>query len=165
MGNIDMSEIFTSSIMKVRDEWIDFNGHLNMAYYHVLFDWCVDEVHEEMGLGDTYRRETNASTFTAEAHIVYLREIMAGDEVTITCHLLDASNKASHTLLTMSRADGAFVSAVSEQMHLHVDMATKRVTPFPNNVQAKIDAMLTRHASLPRSPHIGSTIGIRRKAR
>ena len=42
---------FVSSVMKVEQSWIDYNGHLNMAYYNVLFDRCVDEAYELLGIG------------------------------------------------------------------------------------------------------------------
>ena len=34
---------FRSSVTLVRPEWIDYNGHMNMAYYGVLFDEAADE--------------------------------------------------------------------------------------------------------------------------
>ena len=69
---------FVSSVMRVEPEWIDYNGHLNMAYYNVLFDRAVDEAYELMGCGIAYLKDTRHSTFTAEAHIRYLRELHAG---------------------------------------------------------------------------------------
>ena len=153
---------FTSSIMTVKNDWIDYNGHLNMAYYNVLFDTCVDEVHDELGLGLRYRQKTNVSTFSAEAHIIYLAELLASDPVVITCHLIDANTKALHSFLEMRHADKGTVSAVSEQMHLHVDLQTKRVVPFPDSIQRKVDTMVENHKSLAHSPHIGRVMGIRR---
>jgi acyl-CoA thioester hydrolase len=46
-----MTSPFRSSIMTVKPEWIDYNGHLNMAYYNVLFDHGADEVYEDLGFG------------------------------------------------------------------------------------------------------------------
>jgi acyl-CoA thioester hydrolase len=45
---------FVSSVMRVEPAWIDYNGHLNMAYYNVLFDRCVDEAYELLGIGLSY---------------------------------------------------------------------------------------------------------------
>src|SRR4051812_3847220 len=63
---------FVSSVMRVEKGWIDYNGHLNMAYYNVLFDRCVDEAYELLGIGLNYLNTGNHSTFTAEAHVRYL---------------------------------------------------------------------------------------------
>ncbi len=69
---------FVSSLMKVEPAWIDYNGHLNMAYYNVLFDRAVDEVFELLGCGADYVKK-GFSTFTAEVHVRYLRELKEGD--------------------------------------------------------------------------------------
>src|SRR6476661_6286385 len=84
---------FVSSLMRVEPQWIDYNGHLNMAYYNVLFDRAVDEVYEQLGIGVTYLKECNHSTFTAEVHVRYIREIHEGDPVTVSFHLLDYDAK------------------------------------------------------------------------
>jgi len=65
---------FRSGEMTVLPEWIDFNGHLNMAYYNVLFDQGVDQAYSEIGLGPEYQR-TGCTTYVAEFHVCYLREL------------------------------------------------------------------------------------------
>ena len=160
-----MTAPFKSRLMTVQDDWIDYNGHLNMAYYNVLFDACIDEVHDALGLGAGYRHKANASTFTAQAQIIYVRELHAGDKVYVTCRMLDADEKRTHTFLELFHADDGYLSAVSEQIHLHVDLDTKRVAPFPQNIGENISAMVKAHSRLPRSRHIGQAIGIGDKGR
>ena len=79
---------FVSSAMRVEPQWIDFNGHLNMAYYHVLFDRAVDEVFSLVGLTRDYAETRHASTFAAECHILYKRELTEGDLVRVTAQLI-----------------------------------------------------------------------------
>ena len=79
---------FVSSVMRVEPGWIDYNGHLNMAYYNVLFDRAVDEVYELLGLGLSYVETTKHSTFTAEVHVRYLRELLVDTPVRVTFQLL-----------------------------------------------------------------------------
>jgi len=69
---------FLSSYHAVEEAWIDFNGHLNMGYYTVLFDRCADEAFAELGFGPSYVAERNLTTFSAEFHIRYLREVKLG---------------------------------------------------------------------------------------
>src|ERR1700736_1647015 len=80
---------FVSSVMLVDPAWIDYNGHLNMAYYNVLFDRAVDEAFALVGIGPEYVKRRNCSFFTAEVHVRYLRELRAGDPVRVTVQLLD----------------------------------------------------------------------------
>src|ERR1700754_3945588 len=87
---------FVSSVMRVEPQWIDYNGHLNMAYYNVLFDRAVDEAYEMMGIGLAYLKAHNHSTFTAEAHVRYLREIHENDPVRVHFQLLNYDAKRIH---------------------------------------------------------------------
>src|SRR5437667_96655 len=84
---------FVSSVMRVEPAWIDYNGHLNMAYYNVLLDRAVDEVFELLGCGLDYVKEHKHSCFTAEAHVRYLRELHAEMPVRVTFQLLDYDGK------------------------------------------------------------------------
>jgi acyl-CoA thioester hydrolase len=150
--------------MTVRPEWIDYNGHLNMAYYNVLFDKGVDEAFAVFGMGPDYVRTYQASFFTLEAHVTYLREIHEGDAVRVTFQLLDYDAKRTHFVQQLIHDAEGFVSATSEQMSLHVDMASKRSTPYPADVFAHIRAMHEAHAHLPCPPQVGHVIGIPRKS-
>ncbi len=87
---------FVASVMRVEPGWIDYNGHLNMAYYNVLFDRAVDEVYELLGCGGAYVERTRNSCFTAEVHVRYLRELYAGNPVRVTFQLLDFDAKRLH---------------------------------------------------------------------
>src|SRR5258708_10765660 len=80
---------FVSSVMRVEPAWIDYNGHLNMAYHNVLFDRAVDEVLELLGCGSDYVKSRRQSCFTAEGQVRYLRELHAADPVRVTFQLLD----------------------------------------------------------------------------
>ncbi len=77
-------EPFRSSVMQIEPQWIDYNGHLNMAYYNVMFDRAIDELWFQLGIGPGYMKERHGSTFTAECHVRYLREIHLGDPVQVS---------------------------------------------------------------------------------
>ncbi len=147
---------------RVEAAWIDYNGHLNMAYYNVLFDRCVDAAFATLGLGPDYLRQTRASFFTAETHVCYVRELAAGMAVTVSLHLLDCDSKRAHFFQELRHREEGWLSATSEQMCLHVNMETKRVSPFPRAIGARLEEMLEAHAPLPRSDRIGRIIGIPR---
>ena len=53
--------------------------------------------------------------------------------------------------------------ATAEQMLVHVDMAQGRSAPMPADLQARLQAIATAHASLPMPPQVGKPMGIRRK--
>jgi acyl-CoA thioester hydrolase len=151
---------FVSSVMKVEPEWIDYNGHLNMAYYNVLFDRAVDEVYELIGCGLPYLQQSGHSTFTAEVHIRYLREIHAGAPVRVTFHLLDFDAKRMHYVEQLLHADEGWLSATSENMVLNVNMAAKKVAPFPEFVAGRLAQMKAAHAHLPVPDGVGRRIAM-----
>src|SRR5215469_14576417 len=77
----------------VAPEWIDYNGHMNVAYYVLAFDRATDLLLDHLGLGEAYRRATNRSLFVLEAHVTYARELRAGDRFEIETRLIDADRK------------------------------------------------------------------------
>ena len=147
-------------MMTVEPEWIDYNGHLNMAYYNILFDRCVDEAFHVLGLGPDYLTRANASIFVAQAHVSYLRELTCGDPVYVTLQMIDVDAKRTHVFQQLRHGDEDFLSATCEQLHLHVNMDTKRVSRFPTQILARLQAMKQAHAALPRDQRLGRAIGI-----
>src|SRR5438046_4534756 len=105
---------FVSSVMRVEPAWIDYNGHLNMAYYNVLFDRAVDEAFELLGCGLDYVKHRNHSCFTAEVHVRYLRELSADDPVRVTFQLLDYDAKRMPYFEQLFHASEGWVEATSE---------------------------------------------------
>src|SRR4028119_854539 len=80
---------FVSTTMGIEPAWIDYNGHMHMAYFHVLFDRAVDEGFSHVGLGPDYLEERQASFFAAEVHTLYRRELRVSDTVRVTLQLID----------------------------------------------------------------------------
>jgi len=152
-----------SSLMTVKPEWIDYNGHLNMAYYNVLFDQGADELFAEFGFGPDYAKRTGHSTFSAEFHVCYLREVHEGNRVYVTSQLLDFDEKRFHFFQELYHEDG-WLSATGEGLGLHIDLSGPRVAPMPADVHGKLSALMDQHKTLPKPARAGRSIGIRRKA-
>jgi acyl-CoA thioester hydrolase len=140
---------FVSSLMHVDPGWIDYNGHLNMAYYNVLFDRAVDEAFDLLGIGPVYVKTRRHSCFTAEIHVRYLRELHAADPVRVTFQLLDYDAKRIHYFEQLFHATDGWVSATSENMSLHVDMEAKKTAAFPSEALKRLAEMKASHVRLP----------------
>ena len=148
---------------QVEKEWIDYNGHLNMAFYHVLFDRAVDHLYDLLGVGAEYVAAGGGSCFTLEVHVAYLSELVAGDPVSVTLQLLDHDEKRLHYYEEMFHAETGELVATSEQLALHVDMNERRSAPFPEDISSRIETLMDSHSALPTPERVGHTIGIRRK--
>jgi acyl-CoA thioester hydrolase len=155
-----VSRPFLCSVMQIEPQWIDYNGHLNMAYYHVMFDRAIDEMWSELGIGPVYKTERHGSTFTAECHVRYLREIHLNDPVQIAVRLIAADEKRLHTFQELRHATEGWLSATSENMSVHIDMTRRKVAPFPPDIQTRIRAVADAHAALPRPDGLGRAIGM-----
>jgi acyl-CoA thioester hydrolase len=151
---------FLSSVMQIEPQWIDYNGHLNMAYYNVMFDRAIDELWLKLGIGPAYMKERNASTFTAECHVRYLREIHLGDPVQISILLVAADEKRLHTFEELRHATEGWLSATSENMTIHMDMTARKPAPFPADIRSRIQTLADAHKTAPRPEGIGRKIGM-----
>ncbi len=153
---------FVSRVMAVEKDWIDYNGHMNMAYYNVLFDRCADDAFELMGLGPDYAKTRRLTIYTAEVHVCYVQELHLGDEVTVSFQLLDHDEKRLRAYQEIRHKDG-WLAATSEALSLHIDMSGPKVAAFPADIQEKVEALRSAHATLPTPERAGRSIGIRRK--
>jgi acyl-CoA thioester hydrolase len=151
---------FVSSTMRVEPSWIDYNGHMNMAYYHVLFDRALDEGFSLLGLGPDYVEERRASFFAAEVHTLYRRELKVRDQVRVTLQLVDYDEKRIHYYMETRHALEGWVAASMEGLSLHVDMKTRKVSPFPSDIAANLAVMKAAHAHLSKPQALGRIIGI-----
>lgn len=154
---------FVATVMQVEPQWIDYNGHLNMAYYNVLFDRAIDQLFASLGVGPDYLSARNNSTMTAECHVRYLREIGEHDPVQVHVWLLAADEKRLHTFEELRHATEGWVSATSENMTLHIDMSVRRVAPFPPDITARVHEVVAAHRRLPRPDGIGRQIAMPRR--
>jgi acyl-CoA thioester hydrolase len=151
---------FLSSVMAIEPQWIDYNGHLNMAYYNVLFDRAIDELWLKLGIGPAYMKARGHSTFTAECHVRYVREIHLDDPAQVSILLIAADEKRLHTFEELRHATEGWLSATSENMTLHVDMAARKVAPFPPDIFGAIRALAEAHSAIPRPEGIGRNIAM-----
>jgi acyl-CoA thioester hydrolase len=143
---------------EVLPEWIDYNGHMNLAYYIVLFDQATDALFDRLDLGLAYRRGRNLGTFVAETHTRYERELLVGERVRVSVQILAVDDKRLHVAHEMFRLLTGERSATLESMFLHVDLGARRVCPFPPDLKARVDTAAAAHAILPRPGWIGRPI-------
>src|SRR3981189_1912657 len=151
---------FLSSVMQIEPQWIDYNGHLNMAYYNVMFDRAIDELLLPLCIGPTYKKARHGSTFTAECHVRYLREIHLGDPVQVSVLLVGGDEKRLHTFEELRHATEGWLSATSENMTIHIDMTARKTAPFPPDILARVEALASAHSTVPRPEGLGRKVAM-----
>jgi len=145
----------------VQRAWVDYNGHLNVAYYVLVFDHATDAFFDFVGIGEDYAERTEFSTFALEAHVTYQREVLEGTRVQLTTQLLDRDRKRLHYFHRMCNAAGE-VAATLEQVSLHVDLNRRCSTPMPGAILQRLDRIMEAHGCLPWPPEAGASVGLRK---
>ena len=146
---------------RVLPEWIDYNGHMNVAWYVLAFDLATDAFLDYIGLTASWRDEHQASTFTGAMHVNYLGELREGDPIRITTQLLGCDDKRIHYFHHMYHAGSGTLAATNELLSLYMDMRTRRVAPIPAALRARLDSIVAAHRRLPRPEQAGHVIAIR----
>jgi acyl-CoA thioester hydrolase len=147
----------------VQSDWIDYNGHMNLAYYVLVFDHATDALQDVVGLDAAYRAATGGSVFVVEAHLTYDSEVKLGEEMRVRPRVLDVDGKRLHLFHEMFAGDDDRLAATNELMILHVDLNSRRAAPFPAPVLAHLERLKAAHAALPQPPQVGRRIIIKKK--
>jgi carnitine 3-dehydrogenase len=145
--------------MQVLPGWIDYNGHMTESRYLFACSETVDAFLRLIGADLDYVAGGH-SYYSAESHILHRGEAKLGDRLTGALQVLAADEKRLHLFVTLSRGDE--VVATVEQMCLHVDMASGRVTPAAPAVLARLMPIAAAHAAVPRPEAAGRAVGWRR---
>jgi acyl-CoA thioester hydrolase len=153
-----MSPYIVEYTDKVRPEWIDSNGHMNLAYYVVVFDLGTDRLYDILGIGNAYREATGNSCFTAETHTLYEREVKVGEPLRVATTLVGADSKRLRYFHEMFHGVEGHRVAAQELLALHIDMRVRRVAPFPPDRLVAINDALRARGDLPLPPGQGRRI-------
>jgi acyl-CoA thioester hydrolase len=146
----------------VLPEWVDYNGHMNLAYYLLAFDHASDRMFDFLDLGVSYIKRTNCSLFALETHVTYERELKAGEPLRCTSQLVDHDAKRVQLFHMMYHATEGYLAATNEILSIHVDLGTRRSRPFPPDVARRFAWLMEEHGKLPRPAQVGRAIRIKR---
>ncbi len=144
----------------VRSAWVDRNGHMNMGYYVVVFDFATDAWLDFIGLDTEHRRRRKIATFSLESHVIYAREVRGGDELRFATRLLDFDAKRIHYFHEMYQAREGYLAATNELMSLHVSQETRRSAPMAAAILERLAEIERAHDTLPLPPQVGRVMGL-----
>jgi acyl-CoA thioester hydrolase len=153
-----MNRLLTTWTGQVEPEWVDYNHHLNDAYYMVIFSFATDGFLDTIGLDPATRVATGRTMFTLEVHLNYLQELKVETAVEVKTQVLAADTKRVRLFHTLCRPGLPAIHATNEQTLLHVALDGPKATTFAPDIQARIDTLVKAHASLPWHAHAGRAI-------
>jgi acyl-CoA thioester hydrolase len=164
-AGFDIPIPFAEARAVVRPEWIDYNGHMNVGYFSVVFDVAADAFLEFLGFTQAFRSQYGSTTFALEQHLNFLREVNEGDTLRFEARLLDFDAKRFHFYQEMFRVGDHRPAASCEGLSAHVSTATRRTAPMPQALLERLAAIKQAHAALARPWQIGHVLSVRPPAR
>jgi len=162
LPELDLTAPFEQYEARVIPDWVDGNGHMNMAYYMVAFDKASDVFFEQLGLSWPYTEHKLGMLFVLEAHINYEQELCEGEPIRVTSQIVDWNRKLMHLFHTMLHGEQRYTVATCEVMMLHVDYQSRKSEPWPEACIERLTAMADAHRSLPRLGGERKPMGIRK---
>ena len=124
--------IFLSK-QKVIKDWVDYNGHMNVAYYVLIFDVYGGEIlMSGFNMGEDSAKNTKKSTMVVESHITYNQELAEGDEVNVNLTYFDHDKKRLLYKLEMIHNEKKFLASTIEVLALYVDLDKRKASEFEN---------------------------------
>ena len=140
-----MSEFLKT--FKISKEWVDYNSHLNMAYYVLIFDKAWEVMLEKFQMGETSAKTTKKSTMVVETHTTYDNEVKENEEVNINLIYFDHDKKRLHYKLEMIEKNSKKLSSTIEMISLYVDLKERRVAEFEENKLKLMDNFINVNKS------------------
>ena len=130
---------------RVKSEWTDYNGHMNLAYYIHLFDTSWEVLLQKFDIGEDSAKIEKRTTFAVESHTTYDMEVKVGDEVDMNLLFIDFDKKRIVYKLEMIHKIEKYIAATSEVCSLYVDLNTRRVTEFEESKKILIQKFIDEH--------------------
>ena len=115
---------------EVKKEWVDYNNHMNMAYYVLVFDQAWEVALEKFKMGGTAAKDLNRSTMVVETRTTYDGEVKEGDQVEIVLSFFDHDKKRLHFKMEMIEKSSKKLSATIEMLALYIDLSKRKGTEF-----------------------------------
>jgi len=144
----------------VLPEWLDYNDHMNVAYYIAVFDMGIDDLKAVYGISGNYIEAQKRSTVALEAHITYQNEASIDELLRVETRIIDFDAKRTHLYQEMYR--GADLLASQETLSISFDLNARKSCPFEPRIGENIAAMCEAQKALERPEWVGRAVGIRR---
>tara|TARA_X000000368_G_scaffold325115_1_gene262173 strand:- start:29 stop:496 length:468 start_codon:yes stop_codon:yes gene_type:complete len=126
----------------IKSEWTDYNKHLNMAYYVLIFDKAWEVILEKFKMGEHSAKTSGMSTMVVETNTTYDSEVKEGDEVEIVLTFFDHDKKRLHFRLEMIEKKSKKLSSTIEMLSLHVDLNKRKVAEFDQQRTKIMDSFI-----------------------
>ena len=135
------------STTKIINDWTDYNGHMNLAFYILVFDKGAEEILSKFKMGEQSAKTTKKSTMAVESHTTYNNEVKENEEVDVYLSYFDHDKKRLHYKLEMYDKSKNILSATTEVLSLYIDLNIRKVAEFENEKLEIMDQFIRENKS------------------
>ena len=132
---------------KIIKDWTDYNNHMNLSYYILVFDMGAEVMLSKFKMGEHSAKTTKKSTMVVETHTTYNNEVQEGDEVNIFLSHVDHDKKRIHYKLEMYDKNKKVLSATTEVLSLYIDLNLRKVAEFEEEKKAIMNDFISKNKS------------------
>ena len=140
-----MSLLLTTT--KIINNWTDYNGHMNLAFYILVFDKGAEEILSKFKMGEQSAKTTKKSTMAVESHTTYNNEVKENEEVDVHLSYFNHDKKRLHYKLEMYEKSKNIISATTEVLSLYIDLNIRKVAEFENEKLEIMDQFIEENKS------------------
>jgi acyl-CoA thioester hydrolase len=148
LNHDDLNQLPVTCQQVIPRDWIDEMGHVNVMWYTHLFSRASMGFFDSFGLNREYFEANKTGSFALKVHIIYVREIKAGQSITIHTRAIARSERRLHYMHFLLIDEGPLLATTAEYISGHIDMRVRRTAPFPPQIAARYDAILAEHERL-----------------
>ena len=135
------------STTKIINDWTDYNGHMNLAFYILVFDKGAEEILSKFKMGEQSAKTTKKSTMAVESHTTYNNEVKENEEVDVYLSYFNHDKKRLHYKLEMYEKSKNILSATTEVLSLYIDLNIRKVAEFENEKVMIMDQFIKENKS------------------
>ena len=132
---------------KIINDWTDYNNHMNLSFYILVFDKAAEKILSEFNMGEEAAIKTKRSTMVVETHTTYNNEVKEDDNVDVYLTYCDHDKKRLHYRLEMYEKSKNILSATTEVLALYINLDLRKVDEFEKEKVLIIDNFIEENKS------------------
>ena len=132
---------------KIVNEWTDYNNHMNLSFYILVFDKAAEKILSKFNMGEEAAIKTKRSTMVVETHTTYNNEVKEDDDVDVYLSYCDHDKKRLHYKLEMYEKSKKVLSATTEVLALYINLDLRKVAEFEKEKIKIMDEFISKNNS------------------
>ncbi len=145
LSELDLSGLPITYRQQIPENYRDEMGHTNVMWYTHLFSMAFDQFGALFGFTREYHEAHGSGSFALETHVRYLSEVLIDRHITIRSRAVGRSAKRLHYMHFMTIDETGALAAIYEGIGAHIDMSVRRMSPMPELLTSRYDALIKQH--------------------